>query len=572
MDLPSSRPRNDDRYDDRNNDRYDAVIVGGGIGGLVCAAYLAVAGRRVLVVEQHDVVGGSSQVFRRRRRYEFDVGVHYLGDCGPGGVLPTILACLGAAGRIGFRPMDQDGFDRLLLPGLSMDVPVGWDRYLANLQAALPSEAAALARCVGLLRTSAEELRRRLFGQVAAGAVRLPAAATRTLGELFADCGLSTLAVTLLSAQLGNYGSPPSATLVSTHVAMLDHYLQGAYYPQGGGQVLPATLVEVIEAHGGTVRTRCRVERIVVGEGRRVQGVLLAGGEQVRSPIVVSNADYRGTVLDLCGEQDFPASVQARTRAATSRAAVAVAYVALDRPLELLNANLWYWSGTDVEQCYARCMSEPESVAGRESGWRPPFAFLSFASLKDPDNPAVCPPGHSNFQVMTLIPPTGDEPTAGYRRHPGYLADKSTLTEGLIRTAEQLIGPFRSSITHLEAATARTSRRYIGSSSGSPFGLADWGGTGRRPDVRTSIEGLYVTGCSTRHQAGIAGTAISGIVAAGHILDRQLLPEAHRGAVLGDPGLLPERGSDFDALRVSRGRQRRDARGMAGLDVPQLTR
>ena len=69
--------RSDSDFDDSD---FDAVIVGGGIGGLVCAAYLAVAGRRVLLAEQHDVVGGNTQVFRRRRKYEFDVGVHYLGD------------------------------------------------------------------------------------------------------------------------------------------------------------------------------------------------------------------------------------------------------------------------------------------------------------------------------------------------------------------------------------------------------------------------------------------------------------------------------------------------------------
>ncbi|MEK8104488.1 FAD-dependent oxidoreductase [Micromonospora sp. M12] len=71
---------------------WDAIVVGAGLGGLVCAAYLAADGRQVLVTEQHDVVGGNSHVFRRRRAYEFDVGVHYLGDCGPDGVLPAILA------------------------------------------------------------------------------------------------------------------------------------------------------------------------------------------------------------------------------------------------------------------------------------------------------------------------------------------------------------------------------------------------------------------------------------------------------------------------------------------------
>jgi all-trans-retinol 13,14-reductase len=558
----------DPRSRDRDAAAFDAVIVGGGMGGLVCAAYLAVAGRRVLLAEQHDVVGGNSQVFRRRRRYEFDVGVHYLGDCGPDGILPAILSGLGAAGRIGFRPMDQDGFDRLLLPGLSVDVPVGWDRYRDRMAAALPTEAAGIARCVAVVRAAADDLRKRLTGQWSPGTDtdrELLVQGSCTLGELFTRCGLSARAAALLAAQSGNYGGPPSTTQVSVHAAMLDHYLRGAYYPLGGGQMLPATLVEVIEAHGGTVRTRCPVERIEVGDDRRVRGVLLADGSSVRAQVVVSNADYRQTVLTLCQPGVFPASVASRTEAAGARAAVAVVYVALDRPLELPNANLWCWTDDDIEAAYARALT-PDA---REA--EVPFAFLSFASLKDPDNRMVCPPGHSNFQVMTLVPPDGRDLT-GYRRAPGYAAAKARLTSAMLDAAEQAVGPFRGRITHQESATALTNRRYTGSSSGSPYGFDRWGGPGRRPDVRTSVEGLYVTGQNTRHQSGIAGTAVSGITAAGHILGRPaLLPEVYAGAVLGDAGLLPERGPDFDPLRVSRGRDRRDARGLARIDLPALT-
>ncbi|MFC1434235.1 phytoene desaturase family protein [Streptacidiphilus sp. N1-3] len=555
--------------------RYDAVVVGGGMGGLVCAAYLAVAGRRVLLAEQHDVVGGNSQVFRRRRRYEFDVGVHYLGDCGPDGIIPAILSGLGAAGRIGFRPMDQDGFDRLLLPGLSVDVPADWDRYTRRLSAALPAEAAGIARCAAVLRAAAEDLRSRLTGRRGPGPgpgvggpdLELLRQGSGTLGQLFARCGLSPRAATLLAAQSGNYGGPPSSTPVSVHAAMLDHYLRGAYYPVGGGQVLPATLVEVIEAHGGTVRTRCPVRRIAVGDDHRVRGVLLADGESVRAPVVVSNADYRDTVLTLCQPGVFPASVAARTAAAGSRAAVAAVYLALDRPLDLPNANLWCWNGDDIERSYARALAPGLPRQRMAETDRVPFAFLSFASLKDPGSRTVCPPGHSNFQVMTLVPPDAGQALAGYRRGAEYLAGKARLTEALLDTAERAIGPFRDRITHQESATALTNRRYIGGRSGSPYGFAHWGGTGRRPDVRTSVEGLYVTGANTRHQAGIAGTAVSGITAAGHILGRPgLLPEVCAGAVLGDPDLLPPRGADFDPLRVSRGLDRRNARGLALID------
>ncbi|MQY07902.1 phytoene desaturase family protein [Actinomadura macrotermitis] len=541
-----------------SDESYDAVVVGAGIGGLVCASYLAVAGLRVLVAERHTVAGGNGQVFRRRGRYEFDVGVHYLGDCGPGGVIPAILAGLGADGRVAFLPLEPDGFDRVLLPGLTVDVPVGWDRYLDRLTAALPAEAPGITRCVRTLEALAAALRGRSLSSAAPSRsdVDLLRTGAGSLAGLFAACGLSARAGTLLAAQSGNYGAPPSGTSATAHAAMIDHYLRGAYYPAGGGQLLPATLVEVIEAHGGEVRTRCPVRRVTTGGGRAT-GVVLDDGTAVRAPVVVSNADYRHTVLELCADAALPRPLVDRTRDATMRAAAAVLYVALDRPLDIPNANLWWWRDADAEAAY-RALGTGE----------PPMAFLSFASVKDPGARAVCPPGHANFQVMTLVPPAPPGPP-DYRRDPGYLAAKDRLTAELLDIAEELLGPLRAHVVHLETATARTNRRFTGGSGGTPFGLGDWGGVHRRPDVRTSVDGLYVAGQDTRYGSGIVGAAVSGITAAGRVLGRDLLPEVHAGAVLGDPARLPARGAAFDPLQVSRGSRRtRGARATAAVGGP----
>ncbi|MFI5805084.1 phytoene desaturase family protein [Streptomyces sp. NPDC051561] len=538
-------------------DSYDAVIVGGGIGGLVCAAYLAVAGKRVLLAEQHDVTGGNAQVFRRRRAYEFDVGMHYVGDCGPDGLLPAILSGLGIGpDRVAFRPLDPDGFDRIVVPGATVDVPAGWDAYLGRLSAALPAEAAQLARCVRVLRTIAADLRSGMTTPPGSGRAPLSTAfmtwGGRTLGELFGHCGLSPTARTLIAAQSGNYGTPPSTTLNSTHATMLDHYLRGAYAPVGSGQTMVATLVEVIETYGGRVRTRCPVERILVTEDRRATGVRLADGTQVHAPLVVSNADYRRTVLELCAGRGFSPTVVERTRQATMRAAVATAYIALDRPLDLPNTNIWWWAHTDVEAAYTQALS----------GADPTFAFLSFGSLKDPRSRSVCPAGHSNFQVMTLVPPL-EAPPGRYRRDPGYARAKTRLQDSLVDIAEGVLGPFRSHLTHLETATAHTNHRYIQGGSGTPYGFDDWGGHGRRPSIRTGVRGLYAVGANSSFGAGILGTALSGISAAGRILERPLLSEVCAGTVLADPARLPARTPDFDPLRISRGTARRDAKGLA---------
>lgn len=79
------------------------MVIGSGLGGLACAAYPSAAGRRTWVLEAHYVAGGNSQTFRRGiggRNYEFDIGVHYIGECGPEGLITRVLRGVGLDGGI----------------------------------------------------------------------------------------------------------------------------------------------------------------------------------------------------------------------------------------------------------------------------------------------------------------------------------------------------------------------------------------------------------------------------------------------------------------------------------------
>ena len=145
------------------NSDLDVIVVGSGLGGLTAAAYLATNGRRTLVLAQHYVAGGNSHVFRRKalhgeQSFEFDVGVHYIGDCGPNGMIPTILRGVGLEGKIEFLEMDPDGFDTLMFPDFSFRVPKGWDRYRERLTPAFPDEETGLHRCLGVLQQKAPDV------------------------------------------------------------------------------------------------------------------------------------------------------------------------------------------------------------------------------------------------------------------------------------------------------------------------------------------------------------------------------------------------------------------------------
>lgn len=134
-------------------EQVDVAVVGAGPGGLAAAARLAAAGLRVAVFDGHYVAGGCATQFARKGphgRYRFDVGLHYIGDCGPQGMIPRIVAGLGA--QVEYLPMDPHGFDTLVLPDFRFEIPADVDLYRDRLVEQFPRERRGIDRYMRLLR------------------------------------------------------------------------------------------------------------------------------------------------------------------------------------------------------------------------------------------------------------------------------------------------------------------------------------------------------------------------------------------------------------------------------------
>ena len=254
---------------------YDALVIGSGIGGLTAAALLSrFGGWRVLVLERHYTPGGFTHTFTRPG-YEWDVGVHYIGQVLSQRTLLRRLFDTISEGRIRWASLGEV-YDRALIGDFTFDFMAGRERLRAALHAAFPGEKAAIDGYFQAVREAISASQTYFAAKALPGAAGKVAQrlargfyryADRTVDEVLTDLGASPLLKAVLTTQYGDYGLPPKQAGFAMQAMLANHYFEGAAYPVGGSATLAAGIIPLIEKHGGAVLVRAEVEQILIREG-----------------------------------------------------------------------------------------------------------------------------------------------------------------------------------------------------------------------------------------------------------------------------------------------------------------
>ena len=311
---------------------YDAIVVGAGHNGLVTACYLARAGRRVLVLERRPVVGGAcvteevfpgykvstaayvNSLFRKEIVRDLRLREHGFAVLGrdPSSFTPfpdgryLLLGHDGAANRreiARFSARDAENYPK-------------YEAMLARVAEAV--EPTLLVRPPDLLRPGLRDLWtlwklgrgfRRLGPSLGEAVEVLTGAARPLLDRWFESEQLkATLATDAVIGAMASPATPGTAYVLFHHVMGETDGKRGVWgYVRGGMGGLTQALAAVARAHGAEVRTDAPVARIDVKSGAAV-GVTLASGEEVRAPVVASNADANVTFTKLIDPRLLPPS------------------------------------------------------------------------------------------------------------------------------------------------------------------------------------------------------------------------------------------------------------------------
>jgi len=159
----------------------------------------------------------------------------------------------------------------------------------------------------------------------------------------------------ILTIHSGNHGVAPSRAPAGVHAAILNHYMDGGYYPMGGGRSIPRAFLKALRKAGGRIQMRAEVRRIMVDveNGRRKAcGVVLADGTEIRADRVISNADPSITFDKLIGHAHLSRLLRlrlARTRYGASCLSLFFAVDCNPREFGLDSANVWHCPDTNIE-------------------------------------------------------------------------------------------------------------------------------------------------------------------------------------------------------------------------------
>jgi phytoene dehydrogenase-like protein len=452
-----------------NRNIYDVAIIGAGMSGLVCGCYLARAGMKVIIAEQHFKPGGYCTSFKRKG-FTFDAAAHAFGGYRTG-ILGKVFRDLDIDRK--FKTLRFDPSDIIITPDYKITLWANLEKTIEELQAAFPEERNIRIFFLFLFNPDPNS-----FSQIRSWTFK------NLLDHYLHNDNLKAI---LSFPLFGNAGLPASKISAFLGAKIYKEFLlDGGYYPESGMQALPDAFAERFKEFGGELLLSCLIKKIRVNNSS-VQGIVTKNGNYIPARYVISNCDARQTFIDLIGRDKISPDFLSELKKMDHSLSMYILYLGLDNYYHNLPAagiNRWILYHYDLDDAYR---------AAQKGDYKNIGGYMVRVS---PDRKNVIAFINSPFKNVNY-----------------WKIHKEQLSDSFMKRIEiDALPDLSKHVVYKDAATPHTLQRYTLNYKGSAYG---WAGTPsqlansnfRKPSF---IKNLYLTGHWTTLGLGIPGVIYVG--------------------------------------------------------------
>ena len=503
----------------------DVIIIGSGIGGLVMAGLLSRVGKKVLVLEQHYIAGGSTHSYEDNG-YEFDTGIHYIGNIEKRQKILNLIVDK----PIKWEQLGKDDdyvYDNLIIRDKKYRIRAGYNNLINDLIKWFPEEEKAIRKYINLCKkVSKMDLH---FMIKIVKPIFLAKIINYFYDKFFfkkysqknvKEMLDKTFKNNELKAVIGGLsidgGPPPSKQSFYIHASILNHFAESAYYPVGGCSVFSNNIIEKLYKKGSRVLVRAPVSKIII-KNNRACGVIVKGKE-IYANTIVTDIGIRNTYKKMI-PQELPSSRYFDDVLDSISSNLSYNFVFLgmkkkSEDLDLKSNNIYMWPEISFDNSVIKYENEPFS-----GKYQPPI-FISSNSAKDPKWNSRFP-GKSVISAISWSN-TNMFNTKGIprkRKDELYTKNKDKVEKVLLEAIFKHFPKVKDNIDYKSTSTSESVKYYLGSYNGEVYGLD---GTKNRFNYfkirpKTNIKNLYLTGQDIV-MVGFSAAVISAVLTTSEIL------------------------------------------------------
>lgn len=498
--------------------KYDFVIIGSGLGGLLCSYILADAGFNVIVLEKNTAIGGCLQVFVRDKCI-LDTGVHYIGSLDEGENLNQFFNYFGLLKNIDLRRMDDDGFDVIRFSdGREYRYGQGYIKFKENLVKDFPAEENAINSFCDKM----QEICKYFPLYNLETEIALDYFLSNDIRELNAFDFIASLTQNkrlqnVLAGSNPLYAGIKEKTPFYVHALILNSYICGSYKVIDGGGQISKYISNAVRKMGAEIYTRKKVVGANYDESGKISEVVLENGEIVAGTNFISNI-HPAVTIDIFGENKFLSAYSKRIKSLENTISTFTMNITFHKnTFKYLNHNIYQyfvedvWAGIDYKQetwPEGFFLCTPASSQSKE--FADSISVMTYMNIEETKK------WEKTFNTVGNPADRGEE----------YHAFKRKKEEKILKKLEELFPDIRSKIKNTYSSSPLTYRDYIGNYDGSLYGIIKDSNNPTRSfiNTKTKIRNLYLTGQNLVFH-GILGVTIGAFVTCFEFVNKKELIE-----------------------------------------------